>query len=306
MTRPQDLDEWSLAGLTREQGLARWSGVFAGRPPASRMTVTTSWGWLAWEPAGSEAAHLARLAARTPPPILVQIAVRHPDSVSGRESPVSASDPVATCSWGGLTGLIAGGAAGVWGWGLEPVTLVLAVAAAVSAAAAASWGRSWAATRRPPIQVLTERDAAAASVLAGAKVLTWVTDRLLIHESAVAEERRHKAGIPVDRPDEFPEAVHQLHRALWALATGRADDPQATLSGMTDYARSVLELIKARDSVRRASRIRVPPPAQSRRDTEPSAARLREAAARLDDAIKGQRHAARVIDDINRRFDQPE
>src|SRR6478752_4750259 len=65
MTRPQDLDEWSLAGLTHEEGLARWSGVFAGRPPASRMTVTTSWGWLAWEPADSEAAHLARLASRT-------------------------------------------------------------------------------------------------------------------------------------------------------------------------------------------------------------------------------------------------
>jgi hypothetical protein len=75
---------------------------------------------------------------------------------------------------------------------------------------------------------------------------------------------------------------------------------------MTDYARSVLELVEAHDSVRRASRIRVPPPARPRRDTEPSAARLRKAAARLDDAIKGQRHAASVIDDINRRFDQPE
>ena len=306
MTRPQDLDEWSLAGLTREQGLARWSGVFAGRPPASRMTVTTSWGWLTWEPPDSEAAHLARLASRTPPPILVQIAVRHPDSVSGWEPPVSAPDPVATCTWGGLTGLIAGGAAGIWWWGLQPVTLVLAVAAAMSAAAAASWWRSGAVTRRPPIQVLTERDAVAASVLAGAKVLTWVTDRLLIHESAAPKELRNVGGIPVDRPDEFPEAVHQLHRALWSMATGRADDPQATLTGMTDYARSVLELIEARDSVRRVSRIRVPPPARPRRDTEPSAERLREAAARLDDAIKGQRHAASVIDDINRRFDQPE
>lgn len=87
VTEPKDLDEWSLAGLTREQGLARWQRVFAGKPPASRMSVSTCWGWLTWEPTDSDTSHLARLAGRTPQPVLTQIAVRDPETRTRRLSP---------------------------------------------------------------------------------------------------------------------------------------------------------------------------------------------------------------------------
>jgi hypothetical protein len=73
---------------------------------------------------------------------------------------------------------------------------------------------------------------------------------------------------------------------------------------MTEYAGLVLQLIDARERVRRASAVRVAPAAPPPRVTEPVAERLREAGRRLDDAIKGQRHAANVIGDINRRFDE--
>ena len=93
VTGPEDLDEWSLAGVTREQGLSRWSAFFAGRPASSRLTVSTGWGWLVWEPGDSAAAHLARLAGRVPAPVLVEIAVRDPDSRAGGLSPRPAADP---------------------------------------------------------------------------------------------------------------------------------------------------------------------------------------------------------------------
>ena len=185
------------------------------------------------------------------------------------------------------------------------MTLAVAVTttAAAAAAAAGLW-RWWVASRRRPVRVLTERDGAVAGVFAGAKVLTWVTDHLRIHESVIAEEQRRTGGIPAGQPAEFGEAVYQLHRALWALATGRADHPQALLTGMTDYAGQVLQLIDARERIQRASTVRVAPPAPRPRVAEPAAERLRDAGRRLDDAIKGQRHAASVIDDINRRFDE--
>ena len=69
-------------------GLARWSALFARKPAAPRMTISTSWGWLAWEAVDSEAAHLARLAASTPAPVLVEIAVGDPESQKlGRAQP---------------------------------------------------------------------------------------------------------------------------------------------------------------------------------------------------------------------------
>ena len=109
MTGPQDFDEWSLAGLTREQGLARWSSFFASGP-SSRMSVFTGWGWVTWEPTDPDAAHLARLAGQTPKPVLTEIAVRDPDSRTGKLSPPPASDPVTTSAWSALSGLIGGGA----------------------------------------------------------------------------------------------------------------------------------------------------------------------------------------------------
>ncbi len=130
MTGPQELDDWSLAGLTREQGLARWSGVFAGKPSASRMSVSTGWGWLTWEPTDSDTAHVARLAGRTPKPVLTEIAVRDPDSRRRKLSSPPAADPVTAGAWSALGGLIGGGAAGIWWWGLQLPTLVLAVAGA--------------------------------------------------------------------------------------------------------------------------------------------------------------------------------
>ena len=95
-----------------------------------------------------------------------------------------------------------------------------------------------------------------------------------------------------------------LVTALWALATGRADDPRATLAGMSGYAGLVLELIDARERVRRASAVRVAPPTAPPPVKEPASARLRDAASRLEDAIAGERHAASVLDDINRRYDE--
>ena len=125
-----------------------------------------------------------------------------------------------------------------------------------------------------------------------------------MHESGVAGEQRRGTGSSADEPPEFAEAVYELRRALWALATGRADDPRATLAGMTGYAGLVLELIDARERVRRASAVRVAPPTAPPTVKEPTSARLRDAASRLEDAIKGQRHAASVLDDINRRHDE--
>jgi hypothetical protein len=96
------------------------------------MTISTSWGWLAWEAVDSEAAHLARLAASTPAPVLVEIAVGDPES----QSQVGATPgrPVTTGVWSALTGLLLGGVAGVWLRGLQSVsTLVLAVATAAGA-----------------------------------------------------------------------------------------------------------------------------------------------------------------------------
>src|SRR6478752_5130517 len=119
MTRPQDLDEWSLAGLTREQGLARWSGVFAVKPPAARMSVSTGWGWVTWEPTDPDAAQLARVAGRTPKPVLVEIAVRDPDARIRHLSLPPASDPVTSGTWSALSGLIGGGVAGMRWWGLQ-------------------------------------------------------------------------------------------------------------------------------------------------------------------------------------------
>ncbi len=305
MTGPECLDEWSLAGLTRDQGVARWSALFTGKPPASRMTISTRWGWLAWEAADSDTARSARLASRTPQPVLVEIAVRDPDSTNERSSLHRPTDQVTTAAWSALGGLLLGGVAGVWWWGLQTVTLMLAVATAAGATAIAALWRRWAFSRRPPLRILTERDSAVADAFAGAKILTWVSDHLWMHESGVAEEQRLSAGSSVDEPPEFAEAVYELHRALWALATGRADDPRATLAGMTEYAELVLELIEARQRVRRASTVRVASPTAPPTVKEPTSARLRDAASRLEDAIKGQRHAASVLDDINRRYDEP-
>ena len=259
---------------------------------------------MVWEAADSDTAQAARLAARTPPPVLVEIAVRDPDSSNGRSSLQWLADPVTTAAWSALTGLLLGGVAGIWWWGLQTVALMLAVSAAAGATAiAALWGR-WASSRRLPVRTLTERDSAVADVVAGAKILTWVSDHLWMHESGVAGEQRRGTGSSVDEPPEFAEAVYELRRALWALATGRADDPRATLAGMSGYAGLVLELIDARERVRRASAVRVAPPTAPPPVKEPASARLRDAASRLEDAIAGERHAASVLDDINRRYDQ--
>jgi len=279
--------------------------LFTGTPPASRMTISTGWGWLAWEAADSDTARSSRLAGRTQQPVLVEIAVGDPDSSNQRSSSHRPVDPVTTAAWSALTGLLLGGVAGVWWWGLQTVTLVLAVCTAVGATAIAALWRSWASARRPPVRILTERDGVVADVFAGAKILTWVADHLWMHESAVAEDQRRSAGTSADEPPEFAEAVYELRRALWALATGRADDPRATLAGMSGYAELVLELIEARERVRRASAVRVAPPTAPPTVKEPASTRLRDAASRLEDAIKGQRHAASVLDDINRRYDEP-
>ena len=173
MTGPDGLDEWSLAGLTRDQGLARWSALSTGTPPATRMTISTGWGWLAWEATDSDTARSARLAGRTPKPVLVEIAVRDPDSTNGRSSLHRPADPVTTAAWSALTGLILGGVAGIWWWGLQTVTLMLAVCTAVGATAIAALWHRWASSRRPPVRMLTERDSAVADVFAGAKIITW-------------------------------------------------------------------------------------------------------------------------------------
>ncbi|HEY5148888.1 MAG TPA: hypothetical protein VIJ23_03525 [Mycobacterium sp.] len=151
---------------------------------------------------------------------------------------------------------------------------------------------------------MTERESAAPNVLAGAKIVTWVTDQMRIHESANVDDRRRTAGVPDQRPPEFAEAVYQLHRALWALATDGGDNAQATLAEMTNYARLVGQLLEARERVRRASTVRVARPAPAARAENLAAERLRDAARRLNDAIQGQRHAADVVGDINRRFDE--
>ena len=76
---------------------------------------------------------------------------------------------------------------------------------------------------------------------------------------------------PAERPPEFVEAVDELHRALWALATGRADDARGTLAAMTDYAGLVLQFLDARERVQRASTVRVAPPAGRPTVREPAA-----------------------------------
>ena len=304
VTRSEGLDEWSLVGLTRDQGIARWSALFMGRPPVSRMTMSTNWGWVTWASADSDTAHVARMSGRVPPPLLVEIAVSDPDSARDRLSPRSPTDSVTTTAWCGLTGLIAGGVTGFWFWGFTVATLVLAVAVAAGAVAAAALWRRLAASIRPPVRILTERDAAAAAVFEGAKLLTSVTDQVRIHQSAIAPQQRKTRETPGDLGSEFRDAEHQLRRGLWALAAGQPDDPRATLTAMTEYAARVVDLIETRDRVRRASVVRVAPPARPKSGADPAAERLRDAARRLDEVIDAQRHAADVIGDINRRFDE--
>jgi hypothetical protein len=106
------------------------------------------------------------------------------------------------------------------------------------------------------------------------------------------------------KPPEFRDADYQLRRGLWALAAGQSDNPRNTLTAMTEYAARVVELIDARDRVRRASVVHVAPPARPNRGADPAVERLRDAARRLDEVIDAQRHAADVIGDINRRFDE--
>jgi len=303
VTGSMGLDEWGLVGLTREQGLKRWSALFAGRPPVSRMTMSTSWGWVTWE-SDAKAAHIDRMAGRVPPPVLVEIAVSEPDSARGSLSPRSPTGSVTTTAWCGLTGLIAGGATSIWFWGVTVATLELAVASAAGVVAAGAVWQSLAASIRPPVRILTERDVAAAAVFEAAKVLTRVSDQLRIHQLANAQQNREAGETLLDQPPELGDAEYQLRRGLWALAAGRADDPRATLTAMTEYACRVLELIDARDRVRRASVIRVAPPTRPKRATDPAAERLRDAARRLDEVIDAERHAADVIGDINRRFDE--
>src|SRR5664280_2323429 len=123
-----------LGRLDPRAGLAQWSALFARKPAASRMTISTSWGWLAWEAVDSEAAHLARLAASTPAPALVEIAVGDPESQKlGRRNPrPTRHDRRLECADRRLLG----GVAGVWLRGLQSVgTLVLAVATAAGATA---------------------------------------------------------------------------------------------------------------------------------------------------------------------------
>ena len=305
VTTPQDLDEWSLAGLTREQGFARWSALFVGTPSASQMTLPTSWGWLEWAASDPSAAQVARLAGRIPPPVLVAVAVRDPDSRVGRPSSPGTADPVTTTTWGAMAGLLGGGFAGVWWWGMQLLAVVLAVAGAAGAAGMTALWRYFTTSRQPGYQLLTERDNAVVDVFAGAKVLTWVTDHLRIYETVLAD-RKTSGSTPAERPPELVEAVAELHRALWALATGRADDARGTLAAMTDYAGLVLQFLEARECVHRASTVRVAPPAGRPMVREPVAQRLQDAAIRLEDAIHGQRHAATVVGDINRQFDEAE
>lgn len=301
-TKPQDLAEWSLVGLTEEQGLARWSAVCAGSPPTSRMTVPTNWGWLTWEATDSEAAHTARLAGRTPTPVMTEIAVNDPDSPGRRRSPQPAADPITTNAWSALTGLVLGGFTGLWYWGAQVPSLLLAMAGAAGTAGTTMLWRRWITARRGPVRVLTEYDSEAASVVEGAKILTWVTDYLRIHANATAEEQRPATDTLSDQAPEFADAGFELHRGLWALATGRAFDARATLTEMIHYADLVLQLIEAHERVRRASAVRIAGPAPAPRATDPAAERLRDAARRLNDAISGQRHAADVIGDINSRL----
>jgi hypothetical protein len=131
-----------------------------------------------------------------------------------------------------------------------------------------------------------------------------VTDQLRIHESVNAQDPRQTNGTAHQRPPHYTEAVYQLHRALSALATDEGDNAQATLAEMTSYARLVRQLLEARERVRRASTVRVARPAPAPGAEDPAAERLRDAARRHEDAIQGQRHAADVIGDINRRFDE--
>jgi hypothetical protein len=63
-------------------------------------------------------------------------------------------------------------------------------------------------------------------------------------------------------------------------------------------------LLEAHDPVRRASTVRIRRPAPAPRAKDSAAERLRDAGRRLDFAIQGERHAADVIGDINRRFDE--
>ena len=298
VTKAQDLDEWSLVGLTRKQGLATWSAAFADR---SRMTLQTSWGWVAWEAGDPERAQALRLASRIPPPVLVEIAVREPTH-GDRPPSHPPGDTVTACAWSGLAGLTVGAVVGAWWSGISWMALVVAVAAAViTTVMAASWRSAH--SRRQSVQILTADDAAVADVFAGAKILTWTMDHVRIHEMTIARAQGSD-GTPAERQAEFREAVDQLHRALWSLANNDSDDARATLAAMTEHADLVLQLLRARERVVRASTVRVAPPAPDTRPKEPAAERLRTAAIRLHDAASSQRDAAVVIDDINRRFDE--
>ena len=155
------------------------------------------------------------------------------------------------------------------------------------------------------MRILTERDSAVASVFAGAKVLTWVTDHLRIHESAIAGTNNGREPFPTSGRRNSPRPCTNCIGRCGRWPPDRADDAQATLAEMTEL-RAVWssQLIEARERVRRASTVRVARPAPAARAKDPAAERLRDAGRRLEDVISGQRHAADVIGDINRRFDE--
>ena len=267
------------------------------------MSVSTGWGWVTWEPTDPDAAQLARLAGRTPKPVLTEIAVRDPDSRTRKLSLPPASDPVTSSTQGALIGLIGGGAAGMWWWGLQLPTLVLAVAGAGGTLGTSILWRRWSASRRPPVKVLTERDSAAPNVLAGAKIVTWVIDQMRIHDPRTSMTSGAQPKVP-QRPPEFAEAVYQLHRALWALATDGGDNAQATLAEMTRYARLFCSCSRPASGSGGRAPSGSRGPRRRPRGKDPAAERLRDAGRRLEDVIQGHRHAADVMGDINRRFDE--
>ena len=97
--------------------------------------------------------------------------------------------------------------------------------------------------------------------------------------------------------------AHHFREASLPVAQGRDIREHHAAIGVERH-RCVGQLIEARERVRRASTVRVARPAPAPRAENPAAERLRDAGKRLDDVISGQRHAADVIGDINRRFDE--
>jgi len=135
-------------------------------------------------------------------------------------------------------------------------------------------------------------------------VLTWVTDQVRIHQSASAQQMQQTLDAPHGQSPELRDAEYQLPADCGRYAAGQADDPRATLTAMTEHAGRVVDLIEAGDRVRRSSVVRVAPPARPNRGADPAVERLRDASRRLEEVIDAQRHAADVIGDINRRFDE--